>query len=452
MKNHKMSQGAASIYIVVFAILLFSVIAIAFMNLISSESLKTQNDTLSAAARDASLAGIEDGKLAYMKYRDCKTGVATANCENIIKLIEENNDNCDTVSQILGRSEGGEVFITETTEGNSTTDQAYTCVTMKSLLPNYKTSTTSSSSKIIVPLKVGKDNNINEVKKVTISWYSKSEASAGAVYYSTFKDDRFEFVPANEKVTAPPILSVAFVQYPEGGTSIYANGNDDIDKNYAVKTNYSRTNRGEIWLVPVDANKSKNHCEGGSLDSNGNCYLKNPVSTSYNVFAYSNVHQDDHGNTPYAIACTTKSGNDYVCSATIDLPLPVGSDYRLNGYSFLSISLPYDQPDASIMVTMQKDNNEIVNFYDVQTAIDSTGRASDVYYRTESRIEYDDISFPFTTNVIEMTGDGMRGNGDTPTSGADSSHVAINKNFWATKNCWYTVGDKVYACDGNEVK
>ena len=452
MKTFRTKQGAASIYVVVFSILLFSVIAVAFVSLISSESTKTQNDTLSAAARDASLAGIEDGKLAYIKYRDCKTGVTVDNCENIIKLYTENGNDCDVVSKILGRSDGGEVLITETANGVSATDQAYTCVTMNSSLPNYKAAMTASSSQRIIPLKIGPNDSINDVKKVTISWYSKTEAGSMPVAYSTFENKKFKFAPASEKITTPPILSVAFVQYPEGGIRLYANGNDNVDIEDSATSDYKHSNRGEIWLVPVDAKTSENHCKNGSIDSNGNCYIKNPINDNYNVFAYSNVHEDRYYNSPYAVACNEKSSSDYVCSATLDLPEPVGNASRLNGYSFLSVSIPYDQPDASIMVTMQRDDGGIINFYDVQTAIDSTGRASDIYYRTENRIEYDDISFPFTTNALEATGSGMRGEADTPTSGSTSGNISINKNFWATKNCWYTVKDKTYTCDGNEVK
>ena len=61
-------KGAASMYVVVIAALLFSVLTVSFIRIIVSESLRTANSELAQSAYDSALAGVEDAKTALMKY------------------------------------------------------------------------------------------------------------------------------------------------------------------------------------------------------------------------------------------------------------------------------------------------------------------------------------------------------------------------------------------------
>jgi len=462
----KTKQGAASIYIVVFTILLFSIITIAFAFLISSESNKTQNDTLAQAAYDSSLAGIEDAKLAVIKYRNCLDDIGD-NCENIKSLFEEGmaNKDCDMVAKVLGRrgAEGGEVFITETIDGGteSAMDQAYTCVVLNSILSDYRASISSTSSNKVIPLQVsekegpdGTTKNIDDVDSVTISWYSKENKGAATPVYTEVSHNEithkpeFKFVAADdpEGIIAPPILSVSFVQFPYSGVAIGANskGNDDTDS-------MEKSNFGQVWLVPVDSDL--NDCSTAPSISGVQCLVERQKNygDSNNVFAYSNFHKDENYNDPYAVKCD--EDNDFLCSATIKIPksyLADGIDLdgvardRLNGYCYLVVSLPYNRPDTSIKVEMKDSDGNTINFGEAQIAIDSTGRASDVYARTEARVELADTNFPYPYYALQAFGN-------------NEDNMAISKNFWASQNCWYTSYDagtkqnKVFTCDGNEV-
>lgn len=464
----KTKKGAASIYVVVFSILLFSVITIAFAFLISSESKKTQNDTLSQAAYDASLAGIEDAKLAIIKYRNCLDGIGD-NCPEVKATFEQGiaDQDCDMVSRVLGRrTTDGEVFITETTDGTteSALDQAYTCVVLNSILSDYRANMSSTSGSKVIPLQVseksGSSYNIDDLDSVVISWYSAEDMGASSAVYTDVAVNadgkpEYRFIAADDTtkgVIAPPVLSVSYVQFPYSGIAIGSNsvGNDDT-------TSYDESNRGQIWLVPVDKNSAYSDCTNASL-ANKQCVVSRTKNygDDYNLFAYSNYHTDDLYNDPYAVKCELDD-NDFLCSATIQIPRAVitpgielvanpdaVAHNRLNGYCFLVVSLPYNQPNTSIKVEMKAADGGTIQFGEAQIAVDSTGRAVDVYTRTEARVELSDVNFPYPYYALQAFGN-------------NSDGLAISKNFWAAKNCWYTEhdpstgGSVIKTCDGNIV-
>ena len=66
-------KGVASLYIVIFATILFGVITLSFIRIILSESRQTSNDDLSQSAYDSAMAGVEDAKIAVNRYYQCRT-------------------------------------------------------------------------------------------------------------------------------------------------------------------------------------------------------------------------------------------------------------------------------------------------------------------------------------------------------------------------------------------
>ena len=69
-------KGAASLYVVIFATILFGVITLSFIRIILSESNQSSNDDLSQSAYDSALAGVEDAKIAVNRYYQCPSNVA----------------------------------------------------------------------------------------------------------------------------------------------------------------------------------------------------------------------------------------------------------------------------------------------------------------------------------------------------------------------------------------
>ena len=137
-------KGAASMYVVVIAALLFGVITIGFIRLIISESLRTTNNELAQSAYNSAIAGIEDAKTALMMYYgECQTAsLADSSCNAVKTYIGRalnpgdgadaltQEEECRTVEQALHRDTSSdnnhEVKIEQSTGAGSNTDQAYT--------------------------------------------------------------------------------------------------------------------------------------------------------------------------------------------------------------------------------------------------------------------------------------------------------------------------------------
>ena len=59
---------------------------------------------------------------------------------------------------------------------------------------------------------------------------------------------------------------------------------------------------------------------------------------------------------------------------------------------------------TSFRVSMQSETNSPVHFSAVQPAIDSTGRANDLFRRVRSRVELDGSSIPAAESAVDISG------------------------------------------------
>ena len=101
-------QGAASIFVVIFTTLLLGVITLSFVRIMISEANQTTNYDLSQSAYDSALAGIEDAKVALLKYHECLNQGATINsgpegCPEAIRAITAKNskENCEDRKSVV---------------------------------------------------------------------------------------------------------------------------------------------------------------------------------------------------------------------------------------------------------------------------------------------------------------------------------------------------------------
>ncbi len=409
--KEKFKKGAASMYVVVIAALLFGVITISFIRLIISESLRTTNDELAQSAYDSALAGIEDAKTALRKYYNnlstCSTPsnapTSTSECEHVKYYIEKalnntltiagDSEKCSTISNALQRNGASlstnEVLIKQSSNSDSSnTEQAYTCVTIDDQLKDYKATLSSSVTTRVIPLKYA-NPSATTIYGIKFSWYSAEDGTS----YST--TNRFE-----ENYSTPPEVSLQLIQTDQ-----------TFSFNSFANNAGTTTNRGTVFLKPST--------------TSGSNYLADDSAKGLNVFTASNTHTQS--NNPYQIKCA--AGSDFACSATIQLPSPVneGTGVRNPETFFLVATLPYGNPTTHFSVQMCKNsdlstshNCDPATFDGVQTAVDSTGRANDMFSRVEARIELSDIYFPYAEFALQLSGDG------TP----------LDKNFYVTKNCW----------------
>lgn len=419
--SSKYKQGATSIYVVVIATLLFSVITVSFIRIILNEANRTTSDELAQSAYDSALAGVEDTKVALKKYYDCKAANNTSEgeCATVYPAVyngfqssdpsSSSYGNCDAISHALGRissTTNSEVLVKET---NGTGDgegivQAYTCVMIDNTLDDY-IATLHGNSVRVVPLKT---DNPSAVTGIRIFWYSESDDPTMSLNFG----NKNNFPSLSGGVATPPTLSAQVIQTAPSYS---------LDQ--LVTSVNGTTDRGTIIFTPTD--EGNNHHV--------------PVST----FVASNDHAST--NNPYKVRCGKPSNNvlglsdEFACVASIELSSPVGSSERNKDTFLLALSLPYGQPTTTFAVQLCTDtdtqrgdcldasgNLSIAKFVDAQIAVDSTGRANDMYSRVEARLEFYDPGFPFPEFALQAT---------------STSDDSIKKNFYVTDNCWKTTAD-----------
>ncbi|MBQ3353068.1 hypothetical protein IJG89_01835 [Candidatus Saccharibacteria bacterium] len=404
--KNKFKKGAASFYMVAFSTLILLIIVASFAAVIVAEVTKTSNDDLAQSAYDSALAGVEDAKLAFYNYQKCvEQGADVAvglnddgeiTCPEIRYLVEKSNS-CDMVGLILGRNpteENGGVLIKEDSSGDNNMQQAYTCVKFNTSTSDYRATLSASN-----PLRVVKpkfDNaSASEITKVKISWYNDSEQSN--FNYSNFSDSGISFKKVTD-ASVPPMISVSLIQ--TGPTFTL----DDFEKTVG-----DQTDRGTLFLVPYDNDES-------NLNEGNETYRKADWTGETNKIGSEALRKSNDKtikNLPYAVNCPKSSASEYACSATIELPEPIGGSRNDDTFVF-ALSLPYGKPTTSFVleffcnddgtpcatktisstdedgnVITEEEQTDQVSLNMVQIEIDSTGRANDLYRRVEARLEGD---------------------------------------------------------------
>ena len=411
----KTKSGAASFYIVMITTLILTVLAMSFTSLVITEVQRTANNDLSNSAYDSALAGIEDAKLAFLAYQSCLNQGATASghkdtgeltCADIVYYME--NPNCDMVARILKRirkeDAGQEVLIRETTNGNNSMEQAYTCVQIKTKLDDYRANLSSSNSAQLIPMSLDKVDASN-IKSVRISWYSDNNGT-------DFNYDNNEsFAPAKTNLLAtPPTIAVQLLQT---ATTFSLS-------QFSTSTDSGTTDRGTLYFVATQ-NRGTAHRYNGinnNMEDAGFYDITSDnivtLSDSQN-FALSNNQKSK--NVPILTYCPKNSGMEFACSVVIDLPEPVGGSRNSDTFMLL-VSLPYGGPDTEISVeactanagqcnnvaySAQSTSNK-AQFQNIQVSIDSTGRANTLYRRVMTRLETNDIYYSYPFSAIQVFG------------------------------------------------
>ncbi|MDO4967248.1 MAG: hypothetical protein Q4E70_00560 [Candidatus Saccharibacteria bacterium] len=416
-------RGVASMFVVVFTIIILGIVVLSFTRLIISEAIKTTNTDLSQSAYDSALAGVEDAKIALLRYHDCLDRGATATsgsveCRDIIKKMQDgiNNNDCSTVQKVLNREQAAENNAVVVQETQNSTDsgnnanmlQAYTCVTIKEDLDDYRTTLGSASAGRlrIIPIRA---DNIDAVDTVQIKWFSSVNASklvssGGSIRYcgNNRSGSTLLLYPngqCNGSFQGPPTLAVRLIQTDATFNLSELSVSKDSDK----------TDTGELIFVPTNS---------GGTNSVGASAWGESANKGTNL--------------PIQISC---SAGTWYCSATVSLPKTFrGLTNRNDANTYLLVSLPYGTPETDISVTASgvvSGAREQIEFSGVQARIDSTGRANDLYRRVETRVELVDTYFAYPEYEITMT----------------DAHSNIYKTFYATFDCFRS--DRGFGTVGN---
>lgn len=408
-KLAKTKKGATSLYVVVFTSILFGVIALSFLRIVLSEASQTSNDDFSRSAYDAAMAGVEDAKTAVNKYYTCLKDNDANSCSHATLFRESCNPNIGLAEYLYGSNySGGEVLIQENSVNNAAdnnSNQAYTCVIVSDVVPDYRGTLTSDTRTKVVPLRIYDGTNAattGTIDSVQFQWYS-SLNEGDADPNTTFKlaDGDLHFGDSDNK-TVPPTIQLTYIKV--GATLNLDNFHQaNSDGTYEYSTMVILPNGKSTTGVPLN------------IDSNARNNAGNISSGT---------------NSPFGVTCSTT--NDFACTVNL-----TNANIGPTDTAFLVVSLPYKETVSDFSVTL-RNGEDIVDFEGVQVSVDSTGRTGQLLRRVETRLDPADLFFPYPQYALELRG--------------DPSDDALKKNFWITANCWYSqpsTGGTATVCNNN---
>lgn len=358
--KHIREIGAVSIFSVVFATILLTVLMVSFMRLMVTDQQQALNNELSQSAYDAALAGVEDAKRVI---RSCQRG---ENGGQACKQLQAPND-CKIIARagVAGNTAASENLIQSRRAGNgSEFNQAYTCVNITVDTEDFLAQIPEGASRII-PLKAKAAFN-----RIVVSWFMKDDANgrlfAGRVNNSAAATSSLPAYSNWDESPSAPAPSLLRTQIILAGASFTL---EDLDSG-KVST---------LFLYPRTLSLN------GPTDS--------AVSATNRARA---AGGGQFNNSTSPTSCSPDFANDgYSCRTIIDVD-PVSAE--ASQHAFLRLTPLYRA--SHVRVSLQN-GAETVRFNGVQPLVDSTGRAANVFRRVESRLQIGD-DFPYPENAVDL--------------------------------------------------
>ncbi len=368
----KRESGAVSIFVVIFAALLMTIVTISFIRVMLSDQNQATNNDLSQSAYDSALAGVEDAKRALLNYKEVCASDSAA-CALLRAQI--NNTECNLAVRADGVVPGtgtAEVPIQQSLSStDAALDQAYTCLTIELETDDYEAAISANSTKM-VPLQ-----GVSDFSRMTVEWFSQDDLDAAALGSGV------------SLVSGNPLLEAA--SWPANRPALLRTQLFQVGSSFSLdQFDYAtggESNTNTVFLYPTsDSTVPAEDLVGRDLRRN------NPTAAT----------PKDTIDTPLRINCAnTVSSGGYACMATIDLPDPMGGGSDRTAY--LRLTALYNA--SHFRIKLYDSSGDLVKFDSVQPKVDSTGRANDLFRRVESRVDTVDTDFPFPQAALDITGD-----------------------------------------------
>ena len=396
------SKGAVSIFVVVFAILLMSVVTVSFMRIMINDQNQASSNDLAQSAYDSAQAGVEDAKRALVWYaQQCANNpssctalaaqLSTSQCNQALVNVAQVVPTAD-VSATEGGAGIGEIKVQQAAADESgespdaALNQAYTCVTMQLNTEDY-VGTASVNQPMLVPLA-----STEPFRAITIEWFSHDDLTNinSAVNVQSASGVQPLLSQASWPANRPPVLRA---QYMQVGNS-FSLSDFDFYRSAATPSD-SESNTNTLFLYPTNNGNTTAELTVRDIrkDQDGNSF---PASSS---------------SAPYPVRCETSiSGGGYSCRLEISLPRPMGGGDTETAYLLLS---PF-YASTHFRVSLAASSGTPVLFRGVQPMVDSTGRASDVFRRVQSRIDLYPTN-PFIQAAVDTDGNLCKDFGVTDT-------------------------------------
>lgn len=361
MANTHKQRGAASLFAVIFATLLLTVLTVGFIKLMILDQQQATNNNLSQGAYDAALAGVEDAKRVV---RAAQTG-NTAAAQALVNF----GDACNVIRRsgvVNGASDAETIVKSGTLSTGQVFDQAYTCVKIVMNTKDFIYKAVEDKSQVI-PLRATGDFDT-----VVIEWYKRDdEGNSGEDATSPANESSMTGLLYKRSTWGASAPSLMRAQIINPGESFNL---EQLDKTGSTMFLRPYVPRSDIPSASLE--------NGTSLTASAH-----PRATD------GHAHDND-----VSITTCSKSfrfSGTYACKASIN----VGTITRsASANAFLRLNSIYK--GASVKVSL-KNGHSIVSFDGVQPAVDSTGRASNLFRRVEARLQIGD-DFAYPDNAIEL--------------------------------------------------
>lgn len=373
LRQRRFNQsGAVSLFVVIFATLLMTVVTISFVQLMLKDQRQATASDLSQSAYDSAQAGVEDAKRLLLLDQACRRGDAPSgvNCAAIASALTppagQAETACDTLanSGVVGETNDETIIQQSVGDNASKLDQAYTCVKINVNPADYKGEVGVNESDVI-PLQ-----GVSEFNKVELSWFSRDDIASDST------DPAIGFPSVGANVSLPPVGSRWAFNYPA-----------------LMRTQLMQLGSG-FKLSDFDDSQPGNK-------SNANTLFLYPSATGLTQKDFVLDARRSPLSAPQQIKCNTSFvDGEYACTVTLDLPAPIdGSTANRNAH--LRLSALYNGAHYRIKL---KNGGTDVAFDRVQPEVDSTGRANDMFRRVKVRVELKgDFTYPQT--AVDLAGD-----------------------------------------------
>ena len=374
MKSNKnFKKGGVSIFIVIVVGVLVSIMSASFLRLMFRDQEQASKLDLSQSAYDSAQAGVEDAKRFLRIFRSAcgSSGTGsfegvTYNCNAMRDAIQ--NESCYTLATAgIGNANGETIIQTNSGSGGASSrdadlNQAYTCVKIRMNTADFL-GRTNDGAPSVINLK-----GATAFNRVRIRWHSRENMTNGDnITLDTLSNPsvRPRIDSRNwRNQNRPAILKAQFYGYvPHLGMS-----SSDMDTPYPDDGNGA----SEMLFYPTNSTSA--------LSSN----VSNMPTVRRN-------ESSSQATTNYTFTrCSDRmdaNSNAYACETTVN----IGRSVSPNDVLYLRLTPLMN--DSNFRVELLN-GNTVVDFAGVQPTVDSTGRANTQLRRVESRIGFNDTSFP----------------------------------------------------------
>ncbi|HEY5695638.1 MAG TPA: hypothetical protein VIQ80_02275 [Candidatus Saccharimonadales bacterium] len=365
-------RGAVSLFVVIFAALLMTVVTVGYIQLMLRDQQQATSSDLSQSAYDSAQAGVEDAKRLLLLNQACNNGTApsTINCATIQSALTptagQSQTTCDTLAKsgIVGQTNNETIIQKNESDTNSAAlNQAYTCVKVGVNTDDYKNSLAVNGSGM-VPIR-----GVSTFDSIELSWFSINDVS------STTTSQTIGFPSSGAGVGLPAMGTQWQFNYPS------------LMRVQLMQTGSS------FKLTDFDDSQAGNRSDANTL-------FLYPSATGVANFDFALDARRSPTGTPYQVRCNTSFVNgEYACTATIKLPTPIDGSIG-NRNAFLRLTSLYNGAHYRVRL---KNGPSYVQLNQVQPIVDSTGRADNVFRRVQARVELTgDFTFPEAS--VDMQG------------------------------------------------